>query len=516
MVNSMSRSQIALSKQVSQRAKRKLATFGRNEDGTIIVMTLLFFVMFIVLGGMAVDFMRFEARRALLQSTADRAVLAAADLTQDLDPSAVVIDYFQKAGFGDNIVGTPDVIDEGIYKSVGVRASITIKTVFLKYTGIPTLAAPAAATAIEGISNVEVSLVVDISGSMRDPVTPTDGSASQQSKIEALREASETFARVLLTPQYKDRISISLVPYSQQVNAGPDILNGLTGIKSTTKHNYSHCIEFTDQEMRTMGFDDASEYEQGQHFQWNWVYAASGGAYLNQITDPICPFYDYERIVPISQDVEHLVTQIKKLQPRAGTAIYLGMKWGVSLLDPAINAVVKPIATGHTFNDKFKDRPEAYALEGAANPTQKVIVLMTDGQNSSSARIMPDYYKNPNDRAHWAEFNLAYSLKEHMGYSWPGASNGVVTYQKYKDNNSSTTSAGTNGDDLLLALCTAAKAKPYNIIIYAVAVEAEPHGRTVMSQCASSASHYFPVSGDLLKSTFENIARQITELRLSL
>ena len=57
---------------------RYLRAFGRDEDGEIIILTLILLVVMLVVGGMGVDFMRFEARRVVLQSVSDRAVLAAA------------------------------------------------------------------------------------------------------------------------------------------------------------------------------------------------------------------------------------------------------------------------------------------------------------------------------------------------------------------------------------------------------------------------------------------------------
>lgn len=60
--------------------------FRRDEDGSIILFSLFLFVLMILIGGMAVDLMRFETRRVHMQNTLDSAMLAAADLTQTLDP----------------------------------------------------------------------------------------------------------------------------------------------------------------------------------------------------------------------------------------------------------------------------------------------------------------------------------------------------------------------------------------------------------------------------------------------
>ncbi|WP_458791032.1 TadE/TadG family type IV pilus assembly protein [Yoonia sp. MH D7] len=486
-------------KRSTQWFAHKLRLFGRAEDGAIIVMTLIFLMIMLIVGGMGVDFMRFEARRALLQSTADRAVLAAADLTQAQDAKDVVIDYFEKAGFGGTIVGEPTVIDTGEFNSVGVVAKLPMNTFFLKLAGIDTLEAPAAATAIEGIANVEVSLAVDISGSMGDPVRPADGSASTQTKIKALQEAAVEFATVMLTDAYKDKISISLIPYSEQVNAGPLIFDEL---KTTGLHSFSQCIAFQDSDFDKLALSMTAYYQQEQHFQWN-----SGS-----FTEPLCPFYPFERISPWSQNLSKLTTQIKQLAPRGGTATMLGMKWATALLDPSANAIALTLANGGAVDTTFNNRPAAYALPGEASLTQKVIVLMTDGQNSNSERIKPEFYSTPDHAAHWASKYFWDTASYYFGVSYPNQL-GVVTDRRFISSVETDGKGGTDGDVLLQQLCT--KAKEQEVIIYTVAVEAGPHGAAEMAKCASSASHAFDVTGDQMKATFGAIARQITELRLS-
>ncbi len=60
-------------------SKRFGARFRRDEDGAIMLFSLFMFMMILFIGGSGVDLMRFETERAKLQSTLDRAVLAAAD-----------------------------------------------------------------------------------------------------------------------------------------------------------------------------------------------------------------------------------------------------------------------------------------------------------------------------------------------------------------------------------------------------------------------------------------------------
>ena len=81
-----------------QTVRQAIARFTRREDGTLVYFSLMLFVMMMMMGGFAVDLMRYETIRTSLQNTLDRSTLAAASLTQRLNSTTVVNDYFAKAG----------------------------------------------------------------------------------------------------------------------------------------------------------------------------------------------------------------------------------------------------------------------------------------------------------------------------------------------------------------------------------------------------------------------------------
>ena len=138
----------------------------RDESGNMTIFSVFILLLIFTVTGASVDIMRFEATRTVMQSTLDRAVLAAADLDQMQDSETVVRDYLEKAG----IAATLDSVtpEEGVnYRTVTASGSTDINTFFLRMSGIDTLTAAALATAEEKISNVEISLVLDVSGSMR-------------------------------------------------------------------------------------------------------------------------------------------------------------------------------------------------------------------------------------------------------------------------------------------------------------------------------------------------------------
>lgn len=486
--------------------KERLARFHGDESGSMVIFTLFIIVLMLIIGGMAVDFMRFESRRAMMQGAVDSAVLAAADLDQSLDPEAVVNDYMAKSQAG-NCLTNVDIDDSAInYRSVTADCEMVMNTFFLRLIGIDHLTANAASTAIEGVGDIEVSLVVDISGSMRDM---TGGGGS--SKIVALRSAASSFVDSLLLPEYEDKISMSLVPYSWHVNVGEDIFDTLNvaqpmGWVNSGLHGWSHCVDLPDAEYQTTTWDNSVQVTQTPHVQTN-----PQGVDPGPVDSPTCPRFSYEEIIPLSQDADQLKTAINQLQPRSGTAIYMGAKWGVTLLDPSFQPNLQALPNG-VIDPAFANRPVAYAdlNNRSSNDTFKYLVLMTDGMNSQMLRLEDEFYDSPSEIAMWNDVNVQMFM------------NDTATWNRWNDY-VTTVHDELFGDQLLNNMCNSAKNA--GIIIFGVGVfeaddpfdpnEPQDRGRTVLSNCSSSTGHYFETTGDELTDIFEAIAGQITDLRLT-
>ena len=500
------------------KARQRAKAFAKEEEGSMIVFTLFLLVLMLIVSGMAVDFMRFESRRAELQGVVDRAVLAAADLDQELDPAAVVTDYFDKAGMLNQLKGEPIVTPGSDYREVTASGELTLDTFFLKLIGMNQLVASATSTAIEGVCDIEVSLVLDISGSMGfelvetaadgtestpTMVDPDTGVTRAVTRMDRLQDGATTYVETLLNSGNDDKISISLVAYSEQVNIGQGIYENLN---TNDLHNYSTCVQFSAADFVGTNLDITKTYDQEQHVQMNPDYNSSG--YMTPaITEPVCPFYDYEAIVPVSQDTLELTNTIDSLQPRAGTSIYLGLKWGVTLLDPSIKPVLAALDGAEAIDPAFSDRPTQYAADGYTGSTRKYLVLMTDGQNSRSNRLRPEHYDTPSEIAHWANENFWYFIATDTG--WDSSSNWRTQVQ-----------TPALGDQYMASMCTAAKAK--DIIVYTISLgssddpTADQHGWDQMEACASTPNFFFKTSGTELVQIFEDIAEQITDLRLTL
>ncbi len=141
---------------------RRLRHFGRDESGVATIFACFMIIMMVFVGGIAVDLMHNEMERTKVQATMDRAVLAAANLKQELDPELVVRDYFDTSGISEHLTGV--TVDQGLnYRNVQATGRVETPTRFMRHLGVDSLPAWTAATAEQAAPNIEISLVLDIS-----------------------------------------------------------------------------------------------------------------------------------------------------------------------------------------------------------------------------------------------------------------------------------------------------------------------------------------------------------------
>jgi hypothetical protein len=206
-----------------------------------------------------------------------------------------------------------------------------------------------------------------------NPRTPLPRSIPRQkrvNKIREMRDAASIFVDSVINDSTRDLVSISIVPYSEHVSAGPEIM-GKFSVNHV--HNYSHCLEFDegDFDRTSMGqWANGSNktYQQVQHFYWgnsSWKYR----------DNPVCPQGEHEDVVAFSQDANALKYKISRLVPRGSTSIFAGMKWAAGLLDPSFQSINASLASDGDTNPVFANRPVAFD----DNETLKTVVLMTDG-----------------------------------------------------------------------------------------------------------------------------------------
>lgn len=403
-----------------------LTRFRREEDGSIIMFSLFLFILMVIIGGMAVDLMRFETRRVELQGTLDTATLAATNLSQTVDSETLVRDFMEKRGYDPDLVDvTVDATflgtDSDVLVSRRVDASydLTVKTFFMHMLDIPTLSTTTGSAAFQGVQNVEIALVLDISGSM-------DGS-----KIAALKDAAKSFVRTVIRDEDSDGVTtVSLIPYNDNVVVPDSLLDRLntTGtINIATPAPYagaltsfprtstgSKCVRFSDDQFITNNLvaDYAdlrairppavlpdgtvvfpgTQLDRMAYYDPDSKSAGAGGSW-NRPADSTNRRCDPTRspIVPWASTVAPLEAAIDAMYANGWTAIDNGMKWATALLDPAMRPVVNDMIDNNLLPDTLVDLPGDY---DPAN-TMKVIVLMTDGANTNQYDLKGPYKNGP-------------------------------------------------------------------------------------------------------------------------
>lgn len=115
----------------------RIERFRKDEGGGMLVLMLAVFFGITIFGGLAVDLANHERTRTTFQTHLDNAVLAAASLSQDLDPEEVVRSYLTSAGLdaSEVLIETSEEKIGGILVGRTVEASLPagLNTYFFRF-----------------------------------------------------------------------------------------------------------------------------------------------------------------------------------------------------------------------------------------------------------------------------------------------------------------------------------------------------------------------------------------------
>lgn len=539
---------------LAAQARQGVVRFRAAQDGTMTVFALMLFLLMVMMGGLAVDLMRYESTRTTLQNTLDRATLAAASLTQELDGETVVNDYFAKAGMTSYLKGV--TVSEGLnFREVEADASAATNPFFIHMIGIDELDASGHSTAEQRINNVEIMLVLDVSGSMLS-----------NSRIGNLKLAAKDFVDAVMLSDSEDRISVGIVPFNGQVNLGATLRAKFNATDNPDQGN-ANCIDLpasvynSSDISRTAALSmtaNADTYT-GTNKVTSYVsYTDTDYGRPNPLNVWCPPRAGNEITMPL-QNITKLKEAIEALDPIGATSINAGIKWGLALMDPSAGGIYSDYMAAGTMPATLVDRPFAYTDDEA----MKVIVLMTDGEHFAEERVQ-DGYKSGMSPIYRSAVDNNYSIYHasrggtnpywvpHLG-TWRSApwsnssNNGVVAQQSWPEvwaamrqsyvawqfyaRALGTTSSSRNTvyanqmtefrtqtptatmDAQLQSICGQAKAN--GVIVYGIAFEAPANGQTQIKNCSTSAGHYYNATGLQIKTAFKSIANNISQLRLT-
>ena len=548
-----------------------------SESGSLTIFSIFLFVLILFITGMAVDIMRYESERASIQNTIDTAIIAASSLSQtattDAEIEALVKDYVSKAGYDPDMVDvTPDIEfpvggSVAVGRSVSANVDFRLDTIFMNMMGIDHLEGHTRGTAREGQQLIEIALVLDMSGSMGD-----------NGKMDNLKVAAKDFVTTVLTASGPDRVSISIVPYNQQVYMDDDLMARLAfdDVTVTTAPAYglgmtsyqtndatSRCARFSDADFATrrlaVGNVDTTA-----------VFKTGG----NSNTKPAESAYWCGNARPklflYQNDETQLHNFIDALSAGGYTAIDYGMNWGVGVLDPSFQPIITSMVDSGLLVETMRGHPVAYENDVSAaddKDVRKYVVLMTDGQNTEHFDLAEPFKSGPSPV--WYSETLANGTKSD-GFL-VARSNGPASSRFYRPRATWTTNddqflaesalpadavqwdyhklyreyavrdvarmffqhsgdnaaynahwnavidAGSYGaaDTRVRSICSAAAANE-EIEIFTVAFEAPTNAANLLRDCVSpKTGNFFDVNGRQISDAFGAIAAQISQLRLT-
>lgn len=416
-----------------------LQRLQRDESGSLLIFGLVLLIVMLITTGMGIDVIRSEITRTRIQNTMDRAVLAATDTSNAVEPKVLVNDYFDKAGLGhymsDEQINVQETGSGGTvsYRGVSATSKAQVNTYFMRMVGVDTLSAVAAAAAEEGVTNAEVSLVLDVSGSM-----------TKGQKLNTLKKAAKDFIYFMqcdprdingrpgdLSAYNPARCKvpansapISIIPYAEQVVLGPRIFEDT---EVTNEHNESYCVTFdaadftsasitmddsNNQLKRVLHFREQPKDKQGIREKW------------------VCRNDEWRKVRPFLSSYDKAAPYIDDLEAGGGTSIDIGVKWGTALLHEDFVHTTRKLAqtsdagSPPIVSNAMSERPVLLSDLRVI----KTLVLMTDGTNYYERKIKSQYRSGPSyvwtnteyvnkDPSEFAENDPRRKMAEYRGIS---------------------------------------------------------------------------------------------------
>jgi Flp pilus assembly protein TadG len=437
-----------------------LRRFQRSQNGNITVLMTLSMIATTLLCGSAIDYGRLVMARTELAAAVDSAALQAGTSTiADTARLDAMARAMVERNFSQDIHG--EIVDFALTRTaneIDLTVTARFETSFMQLAGIDTIDLPVTAEVIRSGNNLEVSLVLDTTGSMRG------------SKLRSLKTAATEFVNtVVWTNQSQFYSKVALVPYSMGVNLGSRAAAARGNVSSgtcSTPGCQSYRFRNARGANRTLSISNCVSERTGTHAFKDT--AASSAPVGRNYASPNNPCLDAE-LMPLTSNKQDLIDAIDDLDATGSTAGQIGIAWGWYALSRDFG-----MWSGSS-------TPAAYNAEKVS----KIAVIMTDG-----------------------EFNTGYCngvIARNSG-NGSGASDDKIDCNA--TNGSATTQAGQ--------LCTAMKAKDIEVYTIGFDIEDDETAIEIMTDCASSNDHaYLAASDTELQAAFREIGRKVTQLRIS-
>lgn len=223
--------------------KTQLRKLQSDEQGNIAMLFALMLIPMFGMMGEAIDYARLYYAKTELQTAADAAALAAirAANKTEAERTTIATTTFKTNYRPDNpsSAPTPTVTITG--GQVKVQAQHSVETTMMALLGsdATTVEVESSAEANNAGKKVEVSMMIDLTGSMG---TTRGG----MTKIAALKLAGQDFLNILYPNGDDANVKVAVAPFADYVNAGP-YAAAATGLPSTGFYNNQYNLASTKQ-----------------------------------------------------------------------------------------------------------------------------------------------------------------------------------------------------------------------------------------------------------------------------
>ena len=522
------------------------ALFGvaRDQRGSIATFVAAAIIPLVAFTGLAVDTARGYLMKARLNYALDSAALAGGRVFSDATARDATIQKFFTANFPNGYMGStidgPHILADDVAKTITLDASANMATSLMRIVGIDTMTVGASSQVTLSSSNIEVSLVLDITGSMGG------------SKITDLKSAATDLINIVVQDQQTPFYSkAALIPFSMGVNVGSyadQIRGAIPPAASITNATRTNPVQITT--AAAHGFTDGQKIYirnvSGMTQLNNNIYVVAnattnsftlrnesntsdinGTSYYNYnsggnawCAQSGCQYFRFTNMSGGLSTFQVSTCTSERVGAEAYTdaapsTAYVGLNYPASN-NPCPSVQIVPLtASKTTLNNEISSLSAGGSTAGqvgiawgwdmlspnfgyiwpnaenvpasyTASDTVKVVVFMTDG-----------------------EFNTIYSSGV---IAQDSGNNSGNSYNKINQN-------GDNGVDSFTQaqnICTAMKADKIEIYTIGFEVGSSTNVVNFLSDCATDASHaYLAADGTELQTVFHTIAENISRLRLS-
>jgi Flp pilus assembly protein TadG len=506
---------------------RLLRSFCADRSGNVaIVFALTATVLMLAIGG-AVDLGRWLHARGQTVAAMDAAMLAGGRALQTDSSNKSAAIAAAKKYYDENVTSRLPVIDDTVKfvvapDGMGITASGTayIKTPFLQFAAIdklPLLSTGKAesgksqiAVGGEGGENIEVAVVLDITGSMcNSPPSDSQNPCTSGTKLDAMKDAAKDLVNIVVwQDQSKFTAKVAIVPFSDSVRLPSSALTKAWGnpakvLKKTTGsgnnaktylyNRTERCVveragsnRYTDvapsssnyvtpirkevaeitAKQGTVSIDGSTSKTEGTNVTVAWK--SNSGLSTSQKNALVtaangfapCTLPSDGEVLPLTSDKTKLNDKIDDLAAKGGTAGQVGTAWAWYALSPNWNATLSGSGAS------------AYGT----SDTRKIAILMTDG-----------------------EYNTQYDA------------NGINT----EDDRAGAAANGTSAVQAK-ALCTGMKAKGIEIYTVGFGDGITSSAKAMLTSCATEPGKFYEAKDEEeLRQAYRDIALKLSSLYLS-